>query len=84
MLHGRASVKSASHNAAPAAGPRMQTLTFSLKASELRANIVEKRCSAVDVVKHHLDLIKANETRLGSFIHVDEQGALAQACQLAC
>lgn len=68
------------HSGAPSKCTRRQTRICSVKtASELRSDIIEKRCSAVDVVKHHLELIKASEDRLGSFLHVDEKGALSQA-----
>lgn len=77
---GGAPVRSACQIVAPSECTSRRTCMFSLKAaSELRSDVVEKRCSAVDVVTHHLELIKANEDRLGSFLHVDEQGALAQA-----
>lgn len=81
MLHGRMKMKTGSHKAIRADLNRRQMCIFSIKpASELSSDISAKRISAAEVVKHHLDLIKANEERLGSFLHVDEEGALAQEC----
>lgn len=47
-------------------------------AAELTSEFTSKQRSAVDIVKHHIGLVKEKDALLGSFLHVDEEGAIAQ------
>ena len=49
-------------------------------ALDLRADVAEKRQSAKEVVQSCIEKIRAREEALGSFITIDEEGALAQVC----
>jgi aspartyl-tRNA(Asn)/glutamyl-tRNA(Gln) amidotransferase subunit A len=50
-----------------------------LSAAETAARIAAREVSAVDVVEAHLDRIEAVDERVHAFLHVDRDGALAQA-----
>lgn len=56
----------------------MTNLT-NLTAAELAAGIKAKEYSAVEVAQAHLDRIAAVDSKLNAFLHVDVDGALAQA-----
>jgi hypothetical protein len=47
-------------------------------AAELRQQFKSKQRSAVEIAQQHIQLISDKEARLGSFLHVDVQGALRQ------
>jgi aspartyl-tRNA(Asn)/glutamyl-tRNA(Gln) amidotransferase subunit A len=48
-------------------------------ATEIAAKVRSGAASAVDIARHHLARIAAEDGRLGAFLRVDEPGALAQA-----
>src|SRR5580692_8839847 len=50
-----------------------------LTATEIAAHIAAGETSAVEVTQAHLDRIAAVDDRLHAFLHVDTDGALAQA-----
>jgi aspartyl-tRNA(Asn)/glutamyl-tRNA(Gln) amidotransferase subunit A len=50
-----------------------------LPAAELGARIAARELSAVEVARAHLDRIAAVDERVHAFLHVDTDGALAQA-----
>jgi aspartyl-tRNA(Asn)/glutamyl-tRNA(Gln) amidotransferase subunit A len=50
-----------------------------LTAAELAASIAAREVSAVEVAQAHLDRIGAVDDRVHAFLHVDAEGALAQA-----
>jgi aspartyl-tRNA(Asn)/glutamyl-tRNA(Gln) amidotransferase subunit A len=50
-----------------------------LTAAELAGRIAAKDVSAVEVARAHLDRIAAVDDRVHAFLHVDTEGALAQA-----
>jgi aspartyl-tRNA(Asn)/glutamyl-tRNA(Gln) amidotransferase subunit A len=50
-----------------------------LTACDLAARIAAREMSAVDVAQAHLDRIGAVDDKLHAFLHVDSEGALAQA-----
>ncbi len=47
--------------------------------AELSRRLAAKELSAVEVTQASLDRIRATDTKLNAFLHVDEAGALAQA-----
>lgn len=47
-------------------------------AAELTSEFTSKQRSAVEIFKHHIGLVKEKDALLGSFLHVDEEGAIAQ------
>lgn len=57
-------------------GYRMLT---ELSASELGRRLAAREVSAVEVAQAHLDRIEALDSKLGCFLHVDREGALASA-----
>jgi aspartyl-tRNA(Asn)/glutamyl-tRNA(Gln) amidotransferase subunit A len=50
-----------------------------LTAADLGARIAAREVSAAEVAQAHLDRVAAVDDRLHAFLHVDEEGALAQA-----
>jgi aspartyl-tRNA(Asn)/glutamyl-tRNA(Gln) amidotransferase subunit A len=52
---------------------------FRLSAIEVAERIASREVSAEDVTRAHLDRIAAVDGRLHAFLHVDSEGALAQA-----
>ena len=50
-----------------------------MTAAELASSIASKEVSAVEVAQAHLDRIAAVDDRVHAFLHVDAEGALAQA-----
>ena len=50
-----------------------------MTAAELAGSIASKEVSAVEVAQAHLDRIAAVDDRVHAFLHVDAEGALAQA-----
>ena len=50
-----------------------------MTAAELASSIAGKEVSAVEVAQAHLDRIAAVDDRVHAFLHVDAEGALAQA-----
>ncbi|MFM1905871.1 MAG: Asp-tRNA(Asn)/Glu-tRNA(Gln) amidotransferase subunit GatA, partial [Actinomycetota bacterium] len=59
----------------------MSNLT-ELTAAELAAGIKNKSYSAQEVAQAHLDRIEKVDTKLNAFLHVDAEGALAQAAEV--
>ena len=50
--------------------------------SEIRAAVVSRQMSAVDICRAALDRIRQHDERIHAFLHVDERGALARAERL--
>lgn len=50
-----------------------------LPTSDLHAKLTRGEVSAVDVTRAYLDSIAARDAAVGAFLHVDSEGALAQA-----
>ncbi|MFN8158992.1 MAG: Asp-tRNA(Asn)/Glu-tRNA(Gln) amidotransferase GatCAB subunit A, partial [Candidatus Nanopelagicales bacterium] len=50
-----------------------------LTAAETAASVASGDVSAVEVAQAHLDRIAAVDERVHAFLHVDSEGALAQA-----
>ena len=48
-------------------------------AAEMASALAAKEISAVDLIKQHLDRIASVDGKLHAFLHVDSEGALAQA-----
>ena len=59
----------------------MSNLT-ELTAAELSAGIKNKTYSAKEVAQAHLDRIEKVDSKLNAFLHVDAEGALAQAAEV--
>ncbi|MFZ9840858.1 MAG: Asp-tRNA(Asn)/Glu-tRNA(Gln) amidotransferase subunit GatA [Candidatus Nanopelagicales bacterium] len=59
----------------------MSNLT-ELTAAELSAGIKNKTYSAKEVAQSHLDRIEKVDSKLNAFLHVDAEGALAQAAEV--
>lgn len=59
----------------------MSNLT-ELTAAELSAGIKNKSYSAKEVAQAHLDRIEKVDSKLNAFLHVDAEGALAQAAEV--
>jgi aspartyl-tRNA(Asn)/glutamyl-tRNA(Gln) amidotransferase subunit A len=59
----------------------MSQLT-SMSAVELAAAITSRQVSAVEVAQAHLDRIAAVDDKVHAFLHVDAEGALAQAARV--
>ena len=53
-----------------------------MTAAELAAAIVAREVSAVEVAQAHLDRIAAVDDKVHAFLHVDAEGALAQAARV--
>ncbi len=53
-----------------------------LTAVELAAAVADRTVSAVEVAQAHLDRIAAVDDRVHAFLHVDAEGALAQAARV--
>lgn len=49
-------------------------------AAQLTSEFTSKQRSAVEIVKQYIGVIREKDSRLGSFLHVDEEGAVAQVC----
>lgn len=52
--------------------------TTSSTAAQLTTEFTSRQRSAVDIIKHHIGLIREKDASLGSFLHVDEEGAMSQ------
>ena len=52
---------------------------FRLTAADLAERIAARDVSAVDVAQAHLDRVAAIDDRVHAFLHLDAEGALAQA-----
>jgi aspartyl-tRNA(Asn)/glutamyl-tRNA(Gln) amidotransferase subunit A len=59
----------------------MSNLT-ELTAAELSAGIKNKSYSAKEVAQAHLDRIEKVDSKLNAFLHIDAEGALAQAAEV--
>ncbi len=59
----------------------MSNLT-ELTAAELSTGIKNKSYSAIEVAQAHLDRIQKVDSKLNAFLHVDAEGALAQAAEV--
>lgn len=53
-----------------------------LSAAEIAAGIANGQMSAVEVAQAHLDRISAVDAKVHAFLHVDTEGALAQAARV--